>query len=89
MSHLDIRPGRAWEIVLPDPRCKDKDKVFLLGDRFLVKCHREGGGFACVLCSKFKDYDTVMVQVGDLVHHIWKEHEAEEVEDDEDVRLAK
>lgn len=80
------RPDKAWEIVLDDTRSGTGTKTFLIGDRFLVKCHREGGGLACVLCRRFKTHDTVCPEIADLVDHIWREHAVEEVEDDDDMR---
>ena len=58
----------------------------MISNRFIVKCHREGGGFACVLCSKCREYDTVCREVEELVEHVWSEHEGWEVEGEEDVR---
>jgi hypothetical protein len=85
---LHTRSGKAWEVVLDDMRQRNRTKAFLIGNRFVVKCHREGGGLACVLCRRFKNHDTVCREIADLVDHIWREHEVEELEDDEDINVV-
>jgi hypothetical protein len=50
-----------------------------------VKCHREGVGFACVLCARFKDSDTTCRDVALLMEHLWKDHTGQELEKDDDV----
>jgi predicted metal-dependent hydrolase len=52
---------------------------------FVVKSHREGGGFACVLCAQWADADTVCRSIGALMEHLWKDHTCEEMERDEDI----
>jgi len=86
-AHIFMRPGKAWEIITDG--CKEngghKRRVFLVNNRFVVKCHREGAGFACVLCARFRESDTVCREVGALMEHLWKDHTAEELEKDDDV----
>ncbi|KAF2271181.1 hypothetical protein CC78DRAFT_573555 [Lojkania enalia] len=85
--HIPIKLGNAWEIVSEDTRSRrrDQDRVFVIGNRFVIKSHRDGGGFACVLCSKFREEDTVCRDVRSLVDHVWKEHSDKEIEVDEDI----
>ena len=59
--------------------------MFLLGTRFMVKSHREGGDYACLFCRKFRDVDTVCKEVRSLADHIWKDHTCAELEEDESV----
>jgi hypothetical protein len=87
-STLGTRPGKAWEVVLDDDSRGKRRRAFLIGNRFVVKCHREGGGLACVLCRRFKEHDTVCKEIEELMDHIWREHAVEEVEGDEDIRTA-
>lgn len=57
----------------------------MVRSRFVVKSHREGHGFACILCAKFRRSDTVCKEIGALMEHLWKDHSAAEMEDDEDI----
>jgi hypothetical protein len=83
-THIATRPGKAWEIIADG--CKGaKRRVFLVKNRFVIKCHREGTGFACVLCARFKESDTVCRDIGLLMDHMWKEHTGEELEKDDDI----
>lgn len=70
---------------MSDPCRRGSSRVFMVESRFLVKCHREGGGFACVLCSRFKDSDTTCAEIADLVDHIWRQHGVKELENEEDI----
>jgi hypothetical protein len=85
-SHISTRPGKAWEIILHG-RHEDRHRrrVFLVKNRFVIKSHREGAGFACVLCATFKESDTVCREVGALMEHLWKDHTCEELEKDDDI----
>lgn len=85
-AHIAVRPGKAWEIVTND--CEggvDNRRVFLVRSRFLVKSHREGSGFACVLCARYRRSDTVCKEVDTLMEHLWKDHTGEEMEKDDDI----
>ena len=61
-------------------------KSYLLTTRFFVKCHREGGGFACYLCSKHRERDTVCKREESLVDHVGEKHGIGEYEGDGDIR---
>jgi hypothetical protein len=52
----------------------------------MIKSHRQDGGFACILCHKFKDNDTVCGEIAELVDHLWREHKVEDLECDGDIR---
>jgi hypothetical protein len=86
-THISTRPGKAWEIITDDRKGGDryKRRIFLVKNRFVIKCHREGTGFACVLCARFKESDTVCREVGALMDHLWREHTSEELEKDDDI----
>lgn len=79
-ADVPVRPNKAWEIVKEDDKKKGVDRTFLVGTRFLVKCHREGGGYACALCAEYREADTVCTEVRALVEHLWKEHTCAELE---------
>ncbi len=65
--------------------CLPKHKRFLVRNAFVVKCHRGGGGFACVLCATHGDADTVCRSIAALMEHLWKEHTCEDLENDFDI----
>lgn len=60
-------------------------KAFLVRNEFVVKCHRVGGGFACALCAKYGEADTVCRDVGGLMEHLWREHSCGDLERDGDI----
>lgn len=83
-SHIATRPGKAWEIVATDGGdCKAR--TFVIKNRFVVKSHRESGGFTCVLCARFRASDTVCKNVSGLMEHLWRDHVGGELERDYDV----
>jgi hypothetical protein len=86
-THISTRPGKAWEIITDGRKGGDgyKRRIFLVKNRFVIKCHREGTGFACILCARFKESDTVCREIGALMDHLWREHTSEELEKDDDI----
>ncbi|KAF1934248.1 uncharacterized protein M421DRAFT_97206 [Didymella exigua CBS 183.55] len=84
-TFIPVRPNKAWEIVMLARGRHPRRMKFLVRNEFVVKCHRVGGGFACVLCAKYGDADTVCRDVGDLMEHLWREHTCEDLERDEDI----
>ncbi|OAG10749.1 uncharacterized protein CC84DRAFT_1161610 [Paraphaeosphaeria sporulosa] len=84
-THIPASPNKAWEIVKASSREGALDRTFWVGTRFLAKCHREGGGLACILCSRWREADTVCGVAEALVEHIWRDHGVRELEGDEDV----
>ncbi|KAF1833828.1 hypothetical protein BDW02DRAFT_361449 [Decorospora gaudefroyi] len=89
-TYIATQPGKAWEIITDDCKNEDghqkrKSRTFLVKNRFVVKCHREHGGFACVLCARFKASDTVCREIGALMDHLWREHTGDELGKDDDI----
>ncbi|KAI8937727.1 hypothetical protein NX059_005427 [Plenodomus lindquistii] len=89
-SYIPARPGKAWEIVADghrrfDGQIKMISRTFLVRNRFVIKSHREGGGFACVLCARFRKSDTVCRQIAALMEHLWRDHTSEEMDKDDDI----
>ncbi|KAK3325115.1 hypothetical protein B0H66DRAFT_547409 [Apodospora peruviana] len=77
-----IRPGSgATELVK-----RFEDRTYLLTSRFLVKCHRERVGFACYLCFRHRDKDTLCKTMQGLVGHVADKHDIREYETDPDIR---
>ncbi|KAF3040304.1 hypothetical protein E8E12_007017 [Didymella heteroderae] len=84
-TFIPVRPNKAWEVVMISHGRHPRRVKFLVRNEFVVKCHRVGGGFACVLCAKYGEADTVCRDVGDLMEHLWREHEIGDLERDEDI----
>ncbi|EUC47696.1 hypothetical protein COCMIDRAFT_89326 [Bipolaris oryzae ATCC 44560] len=90
-TYLAMRTGKIWEIVVDDCResrhlrRKPLYRVFRIKNRFIVKSHREQGGFACVLCARFRRFDMLCRDIGSLMDHLWREHTADELEWDCDI----
>ena len=51
----------------------------------MVKCHRERVGFACVLCARYHERDTIVGSVQGLVRHVWQKHNVDEYEMELDI----
>ena len=84
-AHIPAQLNKAWEIIKEDDERRGVERTFLVGTRFLVKSHRQGSGFACVLCSEHREADTVCPEVRSLVEHLWKDHTSTELELDENI----
>ena len=84
-THIPVRPNKAWEVIMETQGRLPRRKRFMIRNVFVVKCHRAGGGFACVLCAKYGEVDTVCRSIAALMEHLWKEHTAEDLEKDEDI----
>ena len=84
-THIPVRPNKAWEVIMETKGCHPRRKRFMVRNVFVVKCHRARGGFACVLCAKYGEADTVCRSIAALMEHLWKEHTAEDLEKDEDI----
>jgi len=84
-THIPVRAGSSWEITKDD---RDAEKIFHIENRFIVKSHREGHGFACVLCAKNRksSVDVICGSVKTLVEHVWDEHEVEDYKLEVDIR---
>jgi len=95
-TRLAIEQGRVWKIIKEIERVKKstakyddiliEERTFHLSNRFVVKCHRDNGQFACVLCNRNRDVDTVWETANSLVKHVWRAHESEEYGADPDIR---
>jgi hypothetical protein len=79
----DYNPDRREEVEVVEVR------TFSLTTRFLAKCHRPGGGYACYLCARYRERDTVCGTVEGLVKHIAGKHGIRELEGDADVKEVK
>ncbi|KAF9698952.1 hypothetical protein EKO04_003099 [Ascochyta lentis] len=84
-THISIRPNKAWEVIVDSTGRLTRGKRFLIRNRFVIKCHRSNGGFACVLCANCRDADTVCRTIEALMEHLWKEHTSEDMERDSDI----
>ncbi|KAK0609501.1 hypothetical protein B0T17DRAFT_512602 [Bombardia bombarda] len=81
------RGGPSHHPGAPDEFVKRfEDRTYLLTTRFLVKCHREGAGYACYLCFKHRERDTLCKGVESLVGHVSDKHSIREYESDPDIR---
>lgn len=87
--------GRPWrieaEVTLQREQGREVVEVvevrtYQVGPRFLVKCHREGAGFACYLCRCHRERDTICEDVPTLVRHLVEKHEIGEYLEDGDIR---
>lgn len=95
-TYVNVEKGRAWKIVKETVREKistpdyDEEQIeertYLIGNRFVIKCHRENMGFACVLCAGFRERDTILESAQGLVRHVWQKHDGVEYESDPDIR---
>jgi hypothetical protein len=83
-STLHLSSGKAWEVRKDDD---GDERCFQISNRFVVKCHRGGadGQYACVLCSRHADVDSVCGDVKALIKHIWEEHSIAELKHEEDI----
>jgi hypothetical protein len=102
--YIPVEQGRSWKIdkqVMRESWSRGKhgkddevfevseDRTYRLTNRFLVKCHREGGGFACYLCYQFRDTDTLCKTLEGLVGHVSKRHSAQDYDDELDIRVRR
>jgi hypothetical protein len=95
-TRIAVEAGRAWKVekemfreVVSTPKYEDEvvsERTFLIGNRFIIKSHRETGGFGCVLCYRHRDSDTICESASGLVRHIWQKHDVAEYETDVDIR---
>lgn len=95
-TYVVVERGHAWKIVkevvhevLSTPEYDEEqieERTYLLSNRFVVKCHRERVGFACVLCARFRDRDTIVASAQGLVKHVWRRHDVNEYEAEPDIR---
>ena len=84
-ARIPIRPGKIWELIKEHERDRFADRIFHVEPRFVVKSHREGGGYACVLCGRHRATDTTCESISSLIDHVWQEHKAWEYEREIDI----
>ena len=94
-TRIGVQPGRAWRIdkeLVHEKRASGKfedefieERTYFINNRFIVKCHREGAGFACILCFRYRDADTLCESAQRFVNHIWKKHSVAEYDADPDI----
>jgi len=98
-SFIPIEPGRSWRVdkelvherVSKGPHEREiveyyELRTYLLSNRFIVKCHREGAGYACYLCYRNRDSDTLCKGMKGLADHVMDQHSIEELEKDPDIQ---
>jgi hypothetical protein len=95
---VDIVPGRAWKVTKGVLRQQMEtgdyyeevvtDQIFSIRNRFIVKCHRPSGGYACVLCARYRDKDTLLESPQGLVRHIQNKHEIHEYNDPDIIEIG-
>jgi len=94
-TQLAVEQGRAWKIVkevmhekIKAPKYDEEqfeERTYLVSNRFIIKCHREGMGFACVFCTRFRERDTITESAQGLIRHMWQKHNVEEFGVDPDI----
>lgn len=66
---------------------QELDEVtFHVMNRFIVKCHREDGEFACVLCNRNRPVDTIWGSMNELVKHVQRAHDVGEYMREVDIK---
>ncbi|KAF2272193.1 uncharacterized protein EI97DRAFT_426868 [Westerdykella ornata] len=81
--------GKRTPVLISENRLQKQvfeNREFVLGQRFVIKCHTPDGQYACVLCNQFKDVDALCRSVESLVKHVGNFHSAEELSMDPDLR---
>ncbi|KAK4463029.1 hypothetical protein QBC42DRAFT_296314 [Cladorrhinum samala] len=62
-------------------------RSFILTPRFVAKCHREGpNGYACYLCNRNRDRDTICRSEEALVNHVASKHGVSEYVHERDIK---
>jgi predicted metalloprotease len=98
---IDIEAGGSWRInkevvrerILKRNRYNEEELVetvegrgYLVNNRFIVKCHREGGGYACYLCFRNRETDTMCETMEMLINHVCKKHDITEYDCELDIK---
>jgi hypothetical protein len=94
-AYIAVEQGCAWKIikevvhkVASTPKYDEEqieELIYLLNNRFVIKCHRERVGFACVLCARYREGDTIVASAQGLVRHVWQKHNVDEYEMEPDI----
>lgn len=61
-------------------------RTYLLTPRFIFKCHREEPGYACYLCYRHRESDTLCKTEEGLVSHVTSKHSIAEYESERDIK---
>jgi hypothetical protein len=80
------REERRWSRGSDDGTETTVVRTYLLTRRFIFKCHREGSEYACYLCFRHRDRDTLCRSEEGLVSHVTSKHSTAEYGDDRDIR---
>lgn len=75
---LPIVPGRAFQIYKEDSEVRGGEARYHILNRFMVKCHRPNGEFACVLCTRNRKVDTIWEDLRAFAKHVSRAHDANE-----------
>ena len=62
-----------------------REVQFHVTNRFIVKCHRESGELACLLCNQNRPVDTIWDSMSELVKHMQRAHDIEEYRREADI----
>jgi hypothetical protein len=65
---------------------KSGERAYNPTSRFIVKCHRPDGTYACHLCYRYRERDTICESQEGLVNHVANKHDVREYEGDPDIR---
>lgn len=82
---VDTRDVWVLSTHFPGKENRHRVREYRMDSRFVVKCHRPEGGFACVLCDRFRDMDCLCKSVEALVKHLGTAHTPDEFERDPDL----
>lgn len=81
--------GKCTPVIVADKGYEKEileTREFVLGQRFVIKCHTPDGKYACVLCSNFRNQDAICRTVEALVRHVGNYHDVNEIVKDKDLR---
>jgi hypothetical protein len=83
---IEVRkPVLTYDNHLEEERHAVETRSFEVGARFVVKCHTEGGEFACVLCPRYRDVDAFCGNVESLITHLGQKHTSDQFEEEIDL----
>ena len=83
---IPIEPNRAWQIFKEDPNTRAGERTYHILNRFIVKSHRSGGEFACVLCSRYRKVDTIWEDLKAFAKHVSRAHDSFELGREIDIK---
>ncbi|KAF2098408.1 hypothetical protein NA57DRAFT_77200 [Rhizodiscina lignyota] len=83
---IPIEPQRAWQIYKEDPNVRHGERTYHILNRFMIKCHRANGEFACVLCSRFRSVDTIWEDIRAFAKHVSRAHDPAELNKEIDIK---